>query len=198
MTTDVYPHFPAGHPLFTSTVERVSVSQRTTKAGDVLYVFTLPCSPGLKSDILECLIRHHAGQLPLDLGRMGPARAFACPAGARDAADTLSLVRIDLSHGDSGINTEAIHRTLSPHAPGMLWVAKVNKCSRNGTSIVDSASSTPGHTPHHSSLTSYSGSSEFVALFSGCHDFLSTGQSDGFEFITVLWSLSAKSVSSAS
>ena len=63
MTTDVYPHFPAGHPLFTSTVERVSVSQRTTKAGDVLYVFTLPCSPGLKSDILECLIRHHAGQL---------------------------------------------------------------------------------------------------------------------------------------
>ena len=53
------------------------VSQRTTKAGDILNVFTLPCSPGLKSDILDCLIRHHAGQLPLDLGRMGPARAFA-------------------------------------------------------------------------------------------------------------------------
>lgn len=169
--------------LPSATIAKVTVTMRMTKAGDALYVFTMPCAPDVKTAILASLVQHHAGQLPLDLERKAPARAFACPDGARDAADTLSLIRIEMSRDDSGITPGVLMQTLSLKAPGLLWVAKVVHTG-DGAIIEDSACSPIASPPSRFALKGYTGSTELIALFSGCHEFLSDAQAAGINLCT--------------
>ena len=177
MTDFVVPHCPDGL-LSPAVLARTQVSQRNTKNGDSLYTFTLPCAPEAKTAIHATFISHLAGSLTMDFGRTAPARAFVCPDGARDIADTVSLIRIDMSRGDTHITPQVLFETLKPLVDGLHWVADIARVG-SSTHIAQSA----GAALSRDALKDYHGTSNLVALVSGCQDFLGTAQTAGIELV---------------